>query len=150
MNYMDFFGMNLYPELTDKPLAAVTNLDLVNGWYGQDYQDASTHNNNLFTLVTNAYKIYKIPVMILETGCVPKELGLKDPLRMNAETKNSPVSHHAQYLYVKTAYDVLGACDMVAGIYIWDAFDYMTPFYWLDNPELVSYITNYYGGVFNA
>lgn len=149
-NYVDLLGMNLYPVLTTKPVAIVRNEDLINGWFGMDYTNASTSDCSMFQLVKNTYEAYKKPVLITEIGCVPKELGLADPLSINTDTKNSTDNKHVQYLYLKTVYDVLGECDFVAGIYIWDACDTWTPFYWLDNNELVPYITDYYKKVFNC
>jgi hypothetical protein len=148
-NYLDLLGVNLYPTLTEAPLKDVTEDDLKNGWYGMDYPNASTWDCSIVQLLENTYEAYGKPILISETGCVPKELGLADPLKIYPETQDSADNKHVQYLYIKTAFDVLGSLDFVAGIFIWDACDTWTPFYWLDNTELVPYITKYNKQVFN-
>lgn len=149
-NYLDLLGVNMYPVLTTIPVAQVTNANLINGWHGMDNKSVSTPDCSMFQLLLNIHKAYQKPVLVTEIGCVPKELGLADPLNNKPDTKNSATNKHVQYLYLKTAYDVLGESDFIAGVYIWDACDTWTPFYWLDNTELVPYITNYYKRVFST
>lgn len=148
-NYLDFLGVNLYPTLTKAPPASVTADQLANGWYGMDFPNASTADCSLYQLLDNTYKAYSKQILVTEIGCVPKERGLEDPLNIYPETQKSEGNKHVQYLYIKTAYDVLGASEFIAGIYIWDACDTWTPFYWLGNSELVPYITDYYRKAFN-
>lgn len=152
-NYLDFIGCNCYYQLTKGTttnpavtLDNVTDYQLKESWFMRWHRGVDA-KSGYFGVLANAHKQFGKKIIITETGCVNRSLELTDPTGSNPANMNSPFDYRVANLNVRTTFDVLGYCDFIAGIFIWDAYGNTTTFnsfYWLENNLLSPYITDYF------
>lgn len=108
---LDFYGINLYPRLTDKDKEwGKNNLeDLKNGFYN----DLEGRN---FEYILNTLKESGKEVWITEFGCVPNENGLSAPAYWGGDLN---IDEEVQTVYLEVMFSILRQLKSVDVMTLW-------------------------------